>query len=270
MPNALELGIRWGFGDDWIRIGGLKLFADGALGQRTALMVEPYEGEPDNYGIGVVDKEEMRELVSRASAAGLPSTIHAIGDRAVHDVLDVFENVRHEEQARGETTTQRRHRIEHVQIVHHSDTHRLAELDVIASMQPIHATGDYQMADAYWGDRAQYAYNPRLQLDQGVVVAFGSDAPVEPFEPLKGIHAAVTRRRADGSPSPDGWYPEARLSVDEALHGYTIGAAYAGGMESRLGQLAAGYLADLVVLDRDLYEIHPSEISGCAGLRNDG
>jgi predicted amidohydrolase YtcJ len=260
LPAALEVGLRWGFGDDWIRIGGLKLFADGALGPRTAYMIEPYEGEPNNFGIPTIDKEEMAELVSRASAAGLPSTVHAIGDRAVHDVLDAYEVVRREEAARGESPLHRRHRIEHVQIIHPDDAHRLAQSDVIASMQPIHATSDYQMADRYWGERAQWSYNARLQLDQGVKVAFGSDAPVEPFEPFKGIHAAVTRQRADGSPGPEGWYTAARLTLEEALRGFTLGPAYAGGMEQRLGKLAPGYLADLVVLDHNPYTTSPSEL----------
>jgi predicted amidohydrolase YtcJ len=257
---AITTGLRWGFGDEWIRIGGLKIFADGALGPRTAYMIEPYDGEPQNYGICVVDKEQMMELVSQASAAGLPSTIHAIGDRAVHDVLDVYEAVREEETARGELPVSRRHRIEHVQLIHPDDAHRLAQLDVIASMQPIHATSDYQMADRYWGERSKWSYNIRLQLDQGVKIALGSDSPVEPFDPLKGIYAAVARRRPDGSPGLDGWYPELRLTVDEALRGFTVGPAYAAGMENRQGKLAPGFLADLVILDRDLYKIPPDEI----------
>ncbi|MFO7322837.1 MAG: amidohydrolase family protein, partial [Chloroflexota bacterium] len=257
---ALQSGLRRGFGDDWIRIGGLKLFADGALGPRTAYMIAPYEGEPDNFGIVVTDKEEMAELVSRASAAGLPSTIHAIGDRAVHDVLDVYAAVRREEAARGETPDTRRHRIEHLQLIHPDDKTRLAELRLIASMQPIHATSDMEMSDRYWGERSRWAYNPRIQIDQGVVVAFGSDSPVDTFDPIAGIHAAVTRRRADGSPGPEGWYPEARLTVAEALHGYTIGPAYAAGMENRLGRLAPGYLADLVVLNADPFNTPPDEL----------
>lgn len=251
LQPALDSGLRWGFGDDWLRIGGLKLFADGALGPRTAYMVEAYEGEPDNFGIVVTDKEEMAELVSRASAAGLPSTVHAIGDRAVHDVLDIYEAVRREEDERGESRSSRRHRIEHVQIIHPNDASRLAELGIVASMQPIHATSDMDMADRYWGDRARWSYNPRLQLDQGVIVAFGSDSPVDSFDPFVGIHAAVTRRRADGSPGPDGWFPQARVSVEEALRAYTIGPAYAAGMDDRLGKLAPGFLADLVVVDRN-------------------
>jgi predicted amidohydrolase YtcJ len=260
LDAVLETGLRRGFGDDWIRIGSFKLFADGAIGPRTAAMIDPYDGEPDNYGIVVTDKEEMVELVSRASAAGFASTIHAIGDRAVHDVLDVYETVRGEEAGRGEARSTRRHRIEHVQLIHPDDTDRLAQLDIIASMQPIHATSDYPVADRYWGARTPWSYNPRLQLDRGVVVTFGSDAPVEPMGSLVGIHAAVMRQRADGSPGADGWNPAARLSVDEALRGYTTGAAYAAGMDDRLGRLLPGYLADLVVLDRDLYAITPAEI----------
>jgi predicted amidohydrolase YtcJ len=260
LDSLLHVGLRAGFGDDWIRIGGLKLFADGAIGPRTAYMIEAYDGEPDNYGIVVLDKEEMTELVSRASAAGLPSAIHAIGDRAVHDVLDVFEIVRREEAERGEPRSARRHRIEHVQLIHPNDVTRLAELNLVASMQPVHATADYLMADRYWGRRSAYAYNPRLQLDRGVVVAFGTDAPVETVGPIPGIHAAVTRQRPDGLPGLEGWYPEARLSVDEALCGFTTGPAYAAGMEDCLGRLAPGYLADLVVLDRDLYAIPPNEL----------
>ncbi len=259
LDAVLETGLRRGFGDDWIRWGGLKIFADGALGPRTAAMIAPYEGEPENLGIVVTDKEEMVELVSRASANGFASTIHAIGDRAVHDVLDVYEQVRREEAARGDARPTRRHRIEHVQLIHPDDVNRLAELDIIASMQPIHATSDYLMADRYWGERAAYSYNPRLQVDRGVVVAFGSDSPVEPLGSLVGIHAAVTRQRAAGSPA-GGWNPAARLTVEEALHGYTLGPAYAAGMEDRLGRLAPGYLADLVVIDRDLYAMPPAEI----------
>lgn len=260
LEHALELGIRQGFGDDWLRFGGLKLFADGALGPRTALMVQPYEGEPDNYGIAVLDKETMHELAGRATMAGLPAVIHAIGDRAVHDVLDVYEDLRRQEAAAGIRPEQRRHRIEHVQIIHPDDKKRLAELHVIASMQPIHATSDYQMADAYWGERCKWAYNPRLQLDEGAIVAFGSDSPIDPFDPIRGLHAAVTRRRADGLPGPQGWYPELRLSMDEALRAYTLGPAYAAGMEGRLGRLGPGYLADMVVLDSDLYEMDPDAL----------
>lgn len=261
IDSLLHMGLRTGFGDDWLRLGNLKIFADGAIGAHSAYMFEPYIGEPDNVGIVVVGKEEMYELISRASANGFASTVHAIGDRAVRDVLDVMEQVRGEEAARNLPRDQRRHRIEHVQVIHPSDVNRLAELTIVASMQPIHATSDYPIADAVWGaERCAYAYNPRLQLERGVRVCFGSDSPCDEFGALKGIHAAVTRRRADGSPGVEGWFPANRISVDEALKGYTTGAAFAAGMEHRLGTLAPGYLADLTVLDRDLYDTPGDEL----------
>ena len=261
LPHALELGIRRNFGDDWIRFGALKLFADGALGPRTAYMFEPYIGEPDNYGMTLVDKEEMMELVTQASAAGLASSIHAIGDRAVHDVLDIYEVTRRQEAERGEKPSERRHRIEHVQIIHPTDKHRLAELDVIASMQPIHGTSDWERSERFWGsERSKWAYNPRLQIDMGARVAFGSDAPVEPFRPFEGMYSAVARRQPNGTPGPEGWNPELKLTVDETLRGYTLGPAYAAGMEDRLGKLAPGFLADLVVIDRDPYTTQGEEL----------
>lgn len=259
LDHALALGIRGGFGDHWLRFGGLKLFADGALGPRTAWMVEPYSDSPNNRGIRLLDVEEMTGLAGRASAAGLPTAIHAIGDQAVHDVLNAFEVVRQQEAASGILRDQRRHRIEHVQIIHPQDLNRLAELDIIASMQPRHATSDWQFADSAWGERSRYAYNPRLQLDRNVPVAFGSDAPIESLNPIEGIYAAVTRQDFNGQPE-GGWYPDARLSVEEAVHGFTVGAAYAGGMEDVQGCLAPNYLADLVVLDRDIFTIEPAEI----------
>jgi predicted amidohydrolase YtcJ len=258
--HAHGLRVRWGFGNDWLRIGGLKMFADGAIGALTARMLEPYAGQPDNRGIEVMPKDRMLELALEATYLGLPSTIHAIGDEAVRTVLDVLEEVRRAEEKKGIPRVDRRHRIEHVQCVHKDDVKRLAELDIIASMQPIHATADYPVADRYWGDRCALSYNPRVQIDAGARVAFGSDSPVEPFDPMKGIHAAVTRRRADGSPGPDGWYPDARLTVNEAILGYTQGPAWAAGMKDRLGVLRPGALADLVVLDRDPFTIPPDDL----------
>jgi predicted amidohydrolase YtcJ len=250
LDSLLDMGLRWGLGDAWLRLGGLKLFADGALGAHTALMTEPYEGEPGNRGLVVVPKEAMAEAVLRASEAGFPSTIHAIGDRAVHDVLDIYALARRREAELGIPRAARRHRIEHVQVIHPDDVGRLAELDLIASMQPIHATSDYPVADKLWGAaRTPWAYNPRLQLDRGVSVAFGSDAPFDLPGPLAGIHAAVTRRRADGAPGPQGWTPAARVTLEEAVRAYTLAPAWAAGLEGELGRLRAGYRADLVVID---------------------
>ncbi|HZY43507.1 MAG TPA: amidohydrolase [Anaerolineae bacterium] len=258
LDHAIALGIRSGFGDNWLRINGVKTFADGALGPRTALMIDPYIGEPNNRGIAVTDKEEMFENVRKASAAGLSSTIHAIGDRANHDVLDVYESVRQEEAQRGESRL--RHRIEHVQLLHPDDLNRLGQLKVIASMQPIHATSDMLIAEKHWGARSAGGYTWRTQLNAGAMLAFGSDAPVESFNPLLGIHAAVTRRRADGSPAADGWYPDQKMNVTEAVHGFTLGAAYASYEEKNKGSLTPGKLADLVVLNQNIFTIGPMEI----------
>jgi predicted amidohydrolase YtcJ len=258
IKRAIELGIRTNLGDDWLKIGSLKLFADGALGPKTALMVEPYIGEPDNYGIVVVPKDEMQEYASLASKNGIPTTIHAIGDKAVRDVLDVFEKVREEEKARGQKPEQMRHRIEHVQIIHPDDKYRLRDLKVIASMQPMHATSDWKVAEHYWGERCAWAYNIRWQLDNGVVCALGSDSPIEPFDPFKGLHAAVSRQK-DEQPV-GGWYPELRLNLEEAIYGFTVGAAYAAYMEDRQGRLAPQYYADLIILDRDIFALPADQL----------
>jgi predicted amidohydrolase YtcJ len=258
LDQALALGLRSGFGDDWLRLGNVKVFADGALGPRTAAMIEPYLGEPSNYGLVVTDKEALHELAMRAAGGGLALSVHAIGDKANHDVLDVFASLRRAE--KGEERGRLRHRIEHVQVLHPSDYRRLGQLKIIASMQPLHATSDMVMADKYWGGRSAGAYAWRTQLDAGAVLAFGSDCPVENFNPFWGIHAAVTRRRADGTPGPEGWYGEQRVTVAEAVRGYTLGPAYAGHMEHRLGSLTPGKLADLIVIDRDIFTCDPMAI----------
>jgi len=255
LDAAVQAGLQSGFGDERLRIGGVKAFADGALGARTAYMLEPFEGEPDNYGIPVADADHLRELVRKASRAGIAAFVHAIGDRANREVLDAIEASR-----RAGEGLHLRHRIEHTQVLHPDDIPRLAELGVIASMQPIHATQDMLLADAHWGARGAGAYAFRSLLDTGAVLAFGSDSPVEDLNVMKGLHAAVTRRRADGSPGPEGWYPEQRLTVTEAVHAYTVAAAYASGEEAIRGTLSPGKLADLVVLSQDIFAIDPMAI----------
>jgi predicted amidohydrolase YtcJ len=258
LEQAFELGLRSGFGDDMLRIGNIKAFMDGALGPHTAAMFQPYLGEEDNRGILNMDGEELFEHGRKAAQVGLGMTVHAIGDRANHEVLDAYE------QLRGYETENHlphlRHRIEHVQVIHPDDASRLAQLNVIASMQPIHATSDMLMADKFWGERSRLAYAMKSQLDFGAHLALGSDAPVESPNPFWGLHAAVTRRRADGSPSADGWYPEQRLSLSQAWEGYTTGPAYAAYMEDRLGRLAPNYLADLIVLKEDPFTCSPEDL----------
>ncbi len=259
LEHAIGVGLRTGFGDDWLRIGGVKIFADGALGPRTAAMIAPYENEPQNYGIVVTDKEEMQEKASQASAHGLSVTVHAIGDKANHDVLDVYTSA-----AAGgsgpRAGTALRHRIEHVQVLHPDDLHRLADLRVVASMQPTHATADMVMANRYWGDRARYSYAWRTMLQTGAVLAFGSDAPIEAIEPLPGLYAAVSRRRPDGYPGLEGWYPEQKLTMHEAVHAFTMGTAVAGNQESYLGSITPGKLADFTLFERDIFAISADEL----------
>lgn len=257
LPHAIGVGLRSGFGDDFLRIGNVKAFSDGALGPHTAAMFQPYEDDPHNQGMLLLDAEEITEFGRQAVENGLGLTIHAIGDRANHEVLNAYAGLREYERSRG--LPHLRHRIEHVQILHPDDFPRLAELGVIASMQPIHATSDMIAADRFWGARARYGYAWRELLYLNTPLAFGSDAPVDSPNPFWGLHAAVTRRRADGSPGPEGWYPDQRLTRLEALQGYTTGAAYAAGMENRLGQLSPGFLADLLVLDVDPFTCDAEE-----------
>ena len=258
LDQAYELGLRSGFGDDMLRIGNIKAFMDGALGPHTAAMFQPYIGEEENRGILTMDGEELFEHGRKAAQVGLAMTVHAIGDRANHEVLDAYEQLRGYEAENH--LPHLRHRIEHVQVIHPDDASRLAQLNVIASMQPIHATSDMLMADAFWGERARLAYAWKTQLDAGAHLAFGSDAPVESPNPFWGLHAAVTRRRADGSPSADGWYPEQKLTMAQAWEGYTVGPAYAAGMENRLGRLAPNHLADLIVLEQDPFTGDPDDL----------
>jgi len=257
-PKPSRRGLWAGLGDDWLRVGGIKVFTDGALGPRTAAMMAPYEGETENLGVLTTDEEVLRELARKAVAEGLPLAVHAIGDRANRMVLDVLADVG---AVGGAKSGPCRHRIEHVQLLHPDDVGRLAALGVVGSMQPIHATQDCEMADRYWGERCATAYAWRSLLEAGTVLAFGSDCPVEDLNPFLGIHAAVTRRRTDGFPGPEGWYPRQRLTVGEAVRAYTLGAAYAAGLEDRLGSLAPGKLADLVVLDRDIFACDPMAIA---------
>ncbi len=244
-----------GTGDDWLRTGALKGFIDGSLGSHTAAFDEPFTDDPDSRGLLVNTPEDLHQWVLGADAAGLHVFVHAIGDRANALVLDTFEEVIEENGARD-----RRFRIEHAQHLRPEDVERFAALDVIASMQPYHAIDDGRWAEEVIGpERARTTYAFRSLLDAGVVVAFGSDWSVAPATPLDGIYGAVTRRTLDGA-NPEGWVPEQKISVEEALHAYTTAGAYAAYEEDLKGTLEAGKLGDLVVLDRDLRAIAPEEI----------
>jgi predicted amidohydrolase YtcJ len=254
LDQAVALGLRTGLGSDLLRIGHVKMFADGALGSATAEMLAPYEGQPDNRGVAATDTQILLEAVRLAARHGLAAAIHAIGDAANRRVLDIYAQIRQEA-----PEVNLRQRIEHVQLLSPEDLPRLAEMGVVASMQPIHAVHDRVMAERQWGRRCRHAYAWRSLLQSGARLAFGTDAPVEALNPLLGLYAAVTRRDADGQP-PAGWYPQERLGLSEALHAYTQGAAYAAYGEHRRGRLAPGMFADLVVLSQDVWAGPPETL----------
>ena len=259
LSETIALGLRTGFGDDFLRVGHVKLFSDGAQGARTAWMLEPYK-DTDHCGMPLTPMEEIAEAVCRADQAGLAVAVHAIGDRANRELLAVFEQVLSRERASSTAPPTAPHRIEHVQNIHPNDVARLGRLGVVASVQPIHVTDDIPMIEGSVGQRGRFAYTFRDMLDAGVTLALGSDCPVADPNPLWGIHAAVTRQRRDGRP-PGGWYPAQRLTVAEAVWGFTMGSALVSGRENKLGSITPGKLADLVVLDRDIFAIEPMEIA---------
>lgn len=252
LPEATELGIRAGYGNDHIRIGPVKLFADGALGPHTAAMTSPYEDDPNNSGILFLNSEQIFTHGKKAVESGLNLAIHAIGDRANKEVLDGLVKLRAYEADRHLPPL--RHRIEHVQLINPDDQKRLAKYKIIASMQPIHAISDMEMADRYWGKRSKHAYAWQTIRQNKSILVFGSDAPVESPNPFWGLHAAVNRTRfSDGSPGKS-WYPEQRLSLSHALQAYTYGPAYAAGIETHSGNISPGYNADLIILDSDPFK----------------
>jgi predicted amidohydrolase YtcJ len=258
LDEAVALGLRTGFGNDYLRMGSVKCFSDGALGPRTAAMLEPYEGENSDCGQLLMAEVDIVEIGRQAIEHGLSLAIHAIGDRANRTVLNAYAQIRQIEKRAGLAPL--RHRIEHVQLLHPQDLNRLAALGIIASVQPLHSTSDMRMADNHWGNRSVGAYAFRSLASSGTALAFGSDAPVESPNPFFGLHAAVTRRRQDGEPGLNGWYPDQRLTLAEALTHYTIGPAYASCQEKTIGRLSPGYSADLIVLDRDPFLLPPEEI----------
>ncbi|HZI65425.1 MAG TPA: amidohydrolase [Thermoanaerobaculia bacterium] len=244
--------------DDWLRIGGVKGYVDGSLGSSTALFYEAYSDDPKTKGVYASEAIPLSKLEARvagADAAGLQVEVHAIGDRANAELLDVFERVAKKNGARD-----RRFRIEHAQHLRRADIPRFAKLGVFASMQPYHAIDDGRWAEKRIGrERSRTTYAFRSLLDAGAALAFGSDWDVAPLSPILGIDAAVNRRTPDGK-NPKGWIPEQRIRVEEALRAYTSSAARAGFAEKDKGTLAAGKLADFVVLSRDVLSIPRGEI----------
>lgn len=252
LDAAIEMGLRSGGGDDWIRVGGVKMFLDGALGSRTAWMHEPYEGDPDRYGIRILEPETFRRIVERASDAGLASTVHAIGDAAVDLAIDVMGDVA--------PPAALPHRIEHLQLCRPERYEAAARSGIVASMQPIHLMNDIPAAESDWGharSQGAYAFGPLLR--RGMTLAFGSDAPVESIDPRGGLFAAVRRVTWAGLPEGE-WFPENAITAAEALAAYTRGPAIAAGVAAHRGHLSPGADADLVVWDRDPLAVDSAEI----------
>jgi predicted amidohydrolase YtcJ len=257
LPEARERGLSTGAGSEWLRVGPLKLFADGALGSRTAWLLEAYEGraEDDYHGVTTLSAEELELDLHAAADSGLDVAVHAIGDAAVRRVLDVYEQTRQAyPPLRGRLL-----RLEHAQLVHPDDMARFAKLGVIASMQPVHATADRHAAEQHWGERSRYAYAWRDLLSAGATLAFGTDAPVERIEPLLNLYTATSRRDPGGS-AADGWHAEQCVGLEEAVWASTRGSALAERAAGRRGSLATGMDADLVALGPDPFGRPPDAL----------
>jgi len=253
-----KAGVRAGFGNDWVRIGGLKGFSDGSLGSTTALFFEPYNDAPDTRGLlfdQMLPEGAMLKRALAADRAGLQVMIHAIGDKANATILDLYQEV-----TKVNGSRDRRPRIEHAQHLRAADIPRFGREKVIASMQPYHCADDGRWCNKRIGaERSKGTYAFRTLLDSGAVLAFGSDWTVAPLNPLEGIKAAVTRQTLDGK-NPGGWVPEQKISLDEAIRAFTVGSAYAEFQDQVKGRLTPGKLADVVMLDRDIYEIEPTTL----------
>lgn len=251
-----------GRGDKWLRIGGLKEFVDGSLGSHTAAFFKPFTDAPSDSGFFITPEKELYRRIKSADSAGLHVMTHAIGDKAIHTLLNIYEKVGKENGDRD-----RRFRIEHAQHIAPNDIPRFAKLNVIPSMQPYHAIDDGRFAERLIGiERIKTTYAFGSLLKANAKLAFGSDWFVAPPTPLEGIYAAVTRQTLDGK-NPDGWVPEQKISVEEALKSYTIRAAYASFEENVKGSIKSGKLADFVIMDKNLFEINPTDIRNVKILR---
>jgi predicted amidohydrolase YtcJ len=251
-----------GRGDEWLKTGGVKGFMDGSLGSHTAAMLEPFTDTPDESGFLLDSLDNLRAMMAGADSAGLQLNIHAIGDKAIREMMDIFHDVAEENGDRD-----RRYRMEHAQHIHPDDIARFAVQDVIASMQPYHAVDDGRWAEGVIGaERARTTYALKSLIDSGAHLALGSDWYVAPADPIAGIYAAVTRRTLDGR-NPGGWVPKQKITVEQALRGYTFEGAYASFEEDRKGIIKVGMLADMALIDRDLTAIPPETIRDAQVLK---
>jgi predicted amidohydrolase YtcJ len=254
--ELLNMRAQGGTTDPWLKTGALKAFTDGALGSRTAAMLAPYSDDPSTSGILTNDPDKLRVMAIERDKAGFQLNFHAIGDRANRVALDVFEAV-----AKANGPRDRRDRVEHAQVLAPEDLPRFAQLKVIASMQPSHETSDMRWAGQRVGpDRAKGAYAWASLQKSGARLAFGTDYPVEPINPLRGLYACVTRELPDGGPA-GGWQPQEKISLDDCIRAYTSGSAYAQFEEGKKGELKAGEYADFIILSDDLTKIPPLQFT---------
>jgi hypothetical protein len=256
--DQAKIGIRHAWGSAYLRLGAVKGYADGSLGSRTAYMFEPFADDPGNRGLlsdEMHPPSAMRDRLMQADAAGLQVRIHAIGDRAISMTLDIFSDIEKEHGYHDQ-----RFAIEHAQHMAEKDFERFAALHVIASMQPYHAIDDGRWAEKRLGhDRTRYSYAWRSFLDHGVTLAFGTDWPVAPLNPILGVYAAVTRATLDGK-NPDGWIREEKITLSEAVEAYTLGSAFAEFQEREKGSITPGKLADMVILNDNIFGLKPKAI----------
>jgi predicted amidohydrolase YtcJ len=252
---AESVKARGGPGDNWIRLGGVKGYVDGSLGSSTALFYEPYNDEPTTRGIFVTPEDSLRAQIGGADSAGLQVIVHAIGERANGVLLSIYDSV-----ARAHGARERRFRIEHAQHLRREDIDRIVAQGVIASMQPYHIIDDGRWAQKRIGpERIKTTYAFRSLLDRKGHLAFGSDWTVAPIDPILGLYSAVTRRTLDGK-NPEGWIPEQKITLEEALRSYTYENAYGVFAENERGMLKPGSLADFVLLDQDLTAMPPIQL----------
>jgi len=250
-----ELSGKYPDSGDWIRFGYLKAFIDGSMGSGTALMFEPYNDEPSTSGLAMWNYDEFENMVLTADKMGFQIGVHAIGDKGNNWILNAFEKA---QQVNGKRDS--RHRDEHTQTLQASDIPRFAKLGVIPSMQPTHCISDKKFYEKRIGtERSKGAYAWRSLVDAGSVLAFGTDYQVEPLNPIEGLYAAVTRKERRGEDG-EGWFPEQKLTMEEAIKFYTLGSSFAQFMENRKGMIKEGFLADIVIVDKDLLTIPENEI----------
>ncbi len=264
LESSIDLGLRTDSGDCFLHMGALKLFADGALGSRTAALFDPYEHETENRGLIVKDPDELAELGCMAVHNGIAVAIHAIGDRGNDVSLKAMQKIRAYEI--NNHLPHLRHRIEHAQLIQANQLKTFHDLNLIASMQPLHATSDQFMAEENWGSRTDHAYAWRKFVESNIPLVFGSDAPVESPNPFWGIYAAITRKRHGSENSP--FHPELSITLDQALKSYVSTPLQVNGLHNRSGKIASGYFADLLVFRKDLlnldaeslYNIKPARV----------